>query len=109
MRSRTAALLAAALLTSLPACISLDENVVSGLTRNSYGSPALFDQLVSATYEPLRSFWAQERGFTVTEFGTDIFREGADGSFKYIDQYSTQLNPDAQYFRETWNDFYRAI
>ncbi|HEV8265984.1 MAG TPA: RagB/SusD family nutrient uptake outer membrane protein [Gemmatimonadales bacterium] len=109
MKSRTAAVLAVGLLTGLPGCINLDEDVISGITRDSYGTAAVFDQMVSATYEPLRSFWAQERGFTVTEFGTDIFYKGADGSHKYINDYSTQLNPDAQFFRETWNDFYRAI
>jgi len=64
---------------------------------------------VNASYEPLRTFYAQERGFTITEFGTDIFTKGADGSHKYINGYTTQLNPDAQFFREQWVDFYRAI
>src|SRR2546426_4285394 len=41
-------------------------------------------------------FWAQERGFTLTEFGTDIFYKGADGSYKFVNDYtdrkSTRLN-----------------
>jgi hypothetical protein len=109
MRKHTVALLGAALLAGVPACVNLDEDVVTGLTPGSYGTQAVFESLVNASYEPLRSFYAQERGFTVTEFGTDIFTKGADGSFKYINDYTTQLNPDAQYFRETWVDFYRAI
>src|SRR5881396_783127 len=109
MRKHTFALVGAALLSGLPACVNLDEDVVTGLTPGSYGTQAVFESLVNASYEPLRSFYAQERGFTVTEFGTDIFTKGADGSFKYINDYTTQLNPDAQYFRETWVDFYRAI
>src|SRR5918996_1089686 len=109
MNTRFAATLGAALLTSLPGCLNLDEDVVTGLTRESYGTRAVFEALVNGSYEPLRSFWAQERGFTVTEFGTDIFTKGADGSHKYINDYTPQLNPDAQFFRDTWNDFYRAI
>src|SRR5205814_2078636 len=109
MRKHTFALVGAALLVGLPGCVNLDEDVVTGLTPGSYGTQAVFESLVNASYEPLRSFYAQERGFTVTEFGTDIFTKGADGSFKYINDYTTQLNPDAQYFRETWVDFYRAI
>src|SRR5436309_10443003 len=109
MHKHTIALLSAALLAGLPACVNLDEDVVTGLTPGSYGTQAVFESLVNASYEPLRTFYAQERGFTVTEFGTDIFTKGADGSFKYVNDYTTQLNPDAQFFRETWVDFYRAI
>ena len=109
MRKHPVALLSAALLAGLPACVNLNEDVVTGLTPGSYGTQAVFESLVNASYEPLRTFYAQERGFTITEFGTDIFTKGADGSFKYINDYTTQLNPDAQYFREQWVDFYRAI
>src|SRR5712691_2913886 len=109
MRKHTFALVGAALLVGLPGCVNLDEDVVTGLTPGSYGTQAVFESLVNASYEPLRTFYAQERGFTVTEFGTDIFTKGADGSHKYINDYTTQLNPDAQFFRETWVDFYRAI
>jgi len=101
--------LGTALLAGMPACVDLNEDVVTGLTPGSYGTQAVFEQLVNASYQPLRSFYAQERGFTVTEFGTDIFTKGADGSFKYVNDYTTQLNPDAQFFRDTWVDFYRAI
>src|ERR1044071_4683157 len=109
MRKHTFALVGAAVLVGLPGCVNLNEDVVTGLTPGSYGTQAVFESLVNASYEPLRTFYAQERGFTVTEFGTDIFTKGADGSFKYINDYTTQLNPDAQYFRDQWVDFYRAI
>jgi len=108
-KTRNAALLGVVLLTALPGCMDLNEDVISGLTPDSYGSRAVFEALVNASYEPLRGFWAQERGFTVTEFGTDIFTKGADGSHKYINDYTPDLNPDAQFFRETWTEFYRAI
>src|SRR6266550_1148980 len=109
MRKHTFALVGAALLVGLPGCVNLDEDVVTGLTPGSYGTQAVFESLVNASYEPLRSFYAQERGFTITEFGTDIFTKGADGSYKYINDYTTQLNPTAQYVQDQWVDFYRAI
>src|SRR6266550_2828100 len=109
MHKHTIALVGAALLAGLPACVNLNEDVVTGLTPGSYGTQAVFESLVNASYEPLRSFYAQERGFTVTEFGTDIFTKGADGSYKYINDYTTQLNPTAQFVQDQWVDFYRAI
>jgi starch-binding outer membrane protein, SusD/RagB family len=109
MNKRAVALLSAAMLAGLPGCMNLNEDVISGLTPGSYGTQGVFEAMVNASYAPLRTFWAQERGFTVTEFGTDIFFKGADGSHKYINDYTPQLNPDAQFFRETWNDFYEAI
>src|SRR5438552_16182293 len=109
MRNRPVALATAVLLASLTACVDLNEHLVSGLANQPYNSPQVFDALVNATYEPLRSFWAQERGFTVTEFGTDIYTKGADGSYKFINDYTSQLNPTVDYFSGTWNDFYRAI
>jgi len=109
MRRRPLALTAVALLAGLTACVDLNEHLVSGLANQPYNSPQVFEALVNATYEPLRSFWAQERGFTVTEFGSDIFTKGADGSQKFINDYTTQLNADDSLFRQTWDDFYRAI
>src|SRR5881275_2301670 len=109
MSKPTGVVLGAVLLAGLAGCMDLNEDVISGLTPGAYGTEAAFQALVNATYEPLRSFWAQERGFTVTEFGTDIFTKGADGSHKYINDYTTQLNADESFFRDTWDDFYRAI
>lgn len=109
MKTRIAVMVSAAVLAGLPACVDLNEDFISGLPNRPYGTVEVFEALVNATYAPLRSFWAQERGYTVTEFGTDIFTKGADGSHKFINDYSSSLNPDAAFFRDTWNDFYRAI
>ncbi len=109
MNKRTVGLLAVVLVTCLPGCVDLNEDVVTGLTPGAYGSEGVFQALVNASYEPLRSFWAQERGFTLTEFGTDIYTKGADGSYKFVNDYTTQLNPTVDYITNTWNDFYRAI
>src|SRR2546423_6339054 len=109
MNMRAVGLVAAVLTTCLPGCVDLNEDVITGLTPGAYGSEAVFQALVNASYEPLRSFWAQERGFTLTEFGTDIYTKGADGSYKFVNDYTTQLNPTVDYFTNSWDDFYRAI
>ena len=108
MSRRTIALLSAGLL-ALAACMDLNEDLISGLANQPYPTPDVFQALVNATYEPLRSFYAQERGFTLTEFGSDIYTKGADGSYKYVNDYTSQLNPDVDFIRDTWTDFYRAI
>ena len=108
MSRRTIALLSAALL-GVAGCMDLNEDLISGLANQPYPTPDVFQALVNATYEPLRSFYAQERGFTLTEFGTDIYTKGADGSYKYVNDYTSQLNPDVDFIRDTWTDFYRAI
>src|SRR5690349_699750 len=108
MRTRTVGLVVV-LATCLPACVDLSEDVITGLTPGAYGTEAVFQALVNASYAPLRTFWAQERGFTLTEFGTDIYTKGADGSYKFVNDYTSQLNPTVDYFTNTWNDFYRAI
>src|SRR5216117_1106794 len=109
MSKRTGVVLGAVLLAGLAGCVDLNEDVISGLTPGAYGTEAAFQALVNSSYEPLRSFWAQERGFTLTVFGTDIYTKGADGSYKYVNDYTSNLNPTVDYITNTWNDFYRAI
>src|SRR5207244_3334572 len=92
-----------------PACVNLTEVPVSGITEAYYDSPAGFDAAVNASYEGLRAFYAVQRGFAVTVFGTDEFTKGADGAYKYINDYTPQLNGDDQYVRENWQLTWRAI
>lgn len=87
----------------------LKEEIVSGITPKYYESPAGFEDAVKASYEPLRSWYGSQRGFTLTVFGTDTYTKGADGDFKPINDYTPQLNAGGPYFRDLWNDFYRAI
>src|SRR5438034_1949911 len=109
MSKRTGVVLGAVLLAGLAGCMDLNEDVISGLTPGAYGTEAAFQALVNATYEPLRSFYAQERGFTVSEFGTDIYTKGSDGSHKQINHYTPLLNPSESFFQDTWTDYHRAI
>lgn len=87
----------------------LEEEIVSNITPEYYKSAAGFEDAVKASYEPLRSYYGTQRGFTLTVFGTDTYTKGADGSYKYINDYTPNLNSQVDYIRDLWNDFYRAI
>lgn len=87
----------------------LEEEVVSGITEKYYTTPSGFNDALRATYEPLRTFYANEAGMSVTVFGTDTYTMGADGSWKFINQYNAQLDPRTGLFRNIWNNFYIAI
>jgi starch-binding outer membrane protein, SusD/RagB family len=103
----TLALSAAALLSA--SCADLDEEIVSGVTESYYDTSEGFDAVVNAAYQALRTYYGQERGLTQTVFGTDEFTKGADGSYKYFNDYTPQLGAGVDYLRDTWTDFYRAI
>ena len=81
-------------------CADLAENPISGITNSYYATPSGFDAAVSASYTPLRDWYGQEMGMTMTTFGTDEFTNGSDGSFKFFNTYDTQLNGDNQYSRD---------
>lgn len=90
-------------------CVDLTEVPVSGITGAYYQTPAGFDAIVNASYEELRNWYGNERGLTLTVFGTDEFTTGADGSHKSIGNYDAGLNADESYFRDTWRGFFQAI
>ena len=91
------------------ACAQLDENPISGITNSYYATAAGFDAAVNASYTPLRDWYGQEMGMTMTTFGTDEFTNGSDGSFKFFNTYDTQLNGDNTYSRDFWRSTFRAI
>ena len=42
----------------------------------------------------------------MTVFGTDEFQKGADGSYKFFNDYTAQLTGDVDFIQNTWKDFY---
>lgn len=88
---------------------ALKEDIISGITPEYYNTPAGFEDAVKASYAPLRTWYGTQRGFTLTVFGTDTYTKGADGGYKFVNDYTPNLNAGVDYFRDTWNDFYRAI
>lgn len=45
----------------------------------------------------------------MTEFGTDIYTNGADGSWKFMNTYTNQFDFQNGHVRELWDEFYRGI
>ena len=101
--------LAALALGGAAGCVDLKENPITGITSAYYGTPAGFDAAVNSMYYPVRTHWALERGATMTVFGTDEFQKGADGSYKFFNDYTAQLNGDVDFIKNTWRDFYQGV
>ncbi|MDB4889611.1 MAG: RagB/SusD protein [Gemmatimonadetes bacterium] len=106
---RLIAPLALALVGTAAACVDLKETPITGITSAYYSTPSGFESVVGAMYQPLRSFWGLERGATMTVFGTDEFQKGADGSYKFFNDYTSLLNGDVDFIQQTWRDFYQGI
>jgi hypothetical protein len=99
----------AALMGGVAGCVDLTEKPITQITSAWYSTPQGFEGAVNAMYTPLRSHWPLERGATLTVFGTDEYQKGADGSYKFFNDYTAQLNADVDYLRDTWFDFYKGI
>jgi len=87
----------------------LDEKLVSSVNDEYLNSKAGFEDAVKATYSSLRNFYATERGMTLTVFGTDTYTRGSDGSWKFVNDYTSQLDARTGFVTEVWNEFYKAI
>ena len=101
--------LAALAMGGAAGCVDLTEKPVTQITSTYYSTPAGFEGAVNAMYTPMRTFWPDQRGATFTVFGTDEYQKGADGSYKFFNDYTAQLNADVDYVRDTWFDFYKGI
>jgi hypothetical protein len=111
MKKITYILVAFSLMMGLQSCEEfLTEELISDVSASSYYTTVQgFEDAVHATYWWNKVFFGPERGFTMSVFGTDTYTEGADGSHKMFNRYDGALNPQANYVRDMWRDFYRGI
>ena len=110
LTSRPLIALAALLLLATTACQDLlRENVISQVGAAYITTPVGFDAGVKAVYSSLRDFYGRENGMDVTVFGTDTYTFGSDGTYKYMNQYTTQLDGRTQPVVDIWNAFYVGI
>ena len=103
-----AAALAAATL-GVPACADLNEEVVTGVTSPYLNTASGYEDLTRSVYRYTREFYGRERGWTLTEYGVDTFTKGSDGSFKYLNDYTPQLNAGDANVRDVWRFMYEGI
>ena len=100
---------AALMLTGQSCSDVLNETVVSGIGNDYMNTTKGYEDAVNAAYSSLRNYYATQPGLTMTEYGTDIYATGADGSYKGFHFYDTQLNPTVDYLAQIWDELYRGI
>lgn len=88
---------------------ALQEDVISQIGNDYMNTPKGLDDGVNAAYTSLRAWYGTERGHTMTEFGTDIYTNGADGSWKFMNTYTTDFDSQNGFVRDLWDELYRGI
>ena len=88
---------------------ALQEDVVSQIGTAYLNTPKGIDDAVNAAYSTMRVWYGTERGNNFTEFGTDIYTNGADGSWKFMNTYTNQFDSQNGHVRELWDELYRGI
>lgn len=88
---------------------ALQEDVISQIGNDYLNTPKGLEDGVNAAYTSLRAWYGTERGNNMTEFGTDIYTNGADGSWKFMNTYTNQFDSQNGHVRELWDEFYRGI
>ncbi|MEJ7769870.1 MAG: RagB/SusD family nutrient uptake outer membrane protein [Chitinophagaceae bacterium] len=102
--------LSASIVFLLPSCNKmLDEDIRSQAVYDYLETPSGFEDATKAAYASLKTFYGQERGYTLSVFGTDTYTMGADGAFKFVNQYTPELDGRLSIIREIWNEFYVAV
>ncbi|WP_057935895.1 RagB/SusD family nutrient uptake outer membrane protein [Algoriphagus resistens] len=102
-----------ALILGLSAAVScdgfLEEDVISNIGDDYLNTPKGMNDGINSAYSSMRAWYGTERGNNLTIFGTDIFTNGADGSYKYMNTYTNQFDSRVNHLQELWDEFYRGI
>jgi len=102
--------IASAIMLGTASCSDLlKETVVSSISNDYIATTPGFVAATNAAYTPLRSFYATERGISMSEFGTDIYSAGADGSYKGFHFYDSQLTSSVDILAQLWDETYKGI
>ncbi len=101
---------ASAIMLGTSSCSDLlKETVVSSISNDYIATTPGFVAATNAAYSPLRAFYGSERGLSMSEYGTDIYSAGADGSFKGFHFYDSQLTSSVSILAELWDQTYKGI
>lgn len=87
----------------------LTEDVISRIGNDYINTPKGLSDAVNSAYSSMRSWYGTERGNNLTIFGTDSYTNGADGSWKFMNTYTTDFDTRNGHINELWNDFYVGI
>jgi hypothetical protein len=95
--------------TVFSSCSLEEKDLYKPVPEAIYSNAAGISNGVTGVYSKLRGLYGSQKGFTATTMGTDLFQHGKDGGYKFMDDYSTALNPANDYLNELWNDCYAGI
>lgn len=110
MKKKFIFLLIALLAFNIQSCKDfLKEELVSDVAGSYYTSAAGLEDAVDATYFYLKFIYSNERAYTLTVFGTDTYRNAADGNHKGFNYYDNTLNSANPVLTEMWQFLYRGI
>ena len=87
----------------------LTEEVISRVGNDYINTAKGLNDATSSAYSTIRSWYGTERGMNLTVFGTDSYQNGADGSWKFMNTYTTDFDTRNGLVSEVWNDFYQGI
>jgi len=105
----TSGALAVSLILASSCQDALQEDVISRIGNDYMNTPKGLEDGVNAAYTSLRAWYGTERGHNMTEFGTDIYTNAADGSWKFMNTYTNEFDSQNGHVRELWDEFYRGI
>jgi len=96
---------------SFSACSDfLDEENKSGLTADTfYKTEAGAEALINSCYTPMRFWYGKERGYSITELGTDIFTGAQGCSEPELQYYNNSLQGSSATMQELWERLYSAL
>jgi hypothetical protein len=100
-----------AALVATPACVSLDETLVTGVSSQYYATPDGLNSALISSYAQLRGFYGKEQLLSITQVGTDTWMAGDQLGSNNInfDAYNGVLNSQASELANTWNPAYQMI
>jgi starch-binding outer membrane protein, SusD/RagB family len=102
---------AMALATVIAGCVSIDENLVTGVSSAYYATPDGLNSALISSYAQLRGFYGKEQLLSLTQVGTDTWQAGDQQGSNNInfDAYNGILNSQAPELANTWNPAYVMI
>jgi len=102
---------AMALATVIAGCVSIDENLVTGVSSAYYATPDGLNSALVSSYAQLRGFYGKEQLLSLTQVGTDTWQAGDQQGSNNInfDAYNGILNSQAPELTNTWNPAYVMI
>lgn len=87
----------------------LEEDVISRIGNDYMNTASGFNDGVNAAYSTLRMWYGTERGNNFTVFGTDTYRQGSDGGWKFMNEYTNQFDSRTGMLNQVWDEAYRGI